>query len=451
MNKVVKEYPLVLLLYPSVPFFSIGWGSNMPFFFISIIFILQSCTFKIHKSLLLFICSGLFVILASLINYYIFEFVNYTQFFLGIRFLGTNFIIFWAIFLVFKRFKINNITSYIFVGIYLNFVYGFFELLYPKLPLYDKIFHNLGKSVYQDYFLVQTERIRMLWTEPSFAGVYLTSFVLPMILFKNKNNKLIIIFFLFLIFVAPKGSIIMLVFSFIIASVVTFYKHTSKLILTFILSILSFLLIRFIGAYYSFGVFKNLDHILVFCKNFLFGLFTEEKITLYESILSSGIGGSQLIRLHNIKIHLELLISNLNILIFGSSSFGNKLYVNELSHSELDIIPGYPMSYNSINEMYFAKDSTGSDFLNYYFWYGLPIVIFIFCMLFMILHYGLKYFQKEKKVFYFYVIYSTIILNLFFLLSYHSLPMFFVLFLYFKFKCNASFDFKGYFLLHEKP
>ena len=40
-------------------------------------------------------------------------------------------------------------------------------------------------------------------------------------------------------------------------------------------------------------------------------------------------------------------------------------------HDELDIIPGYPMSYNSINEIYYAKDSTGSDFLNYYF----PIIL----------------------------------------------------------------------------
>lgn len=114
----------------------------------------------------------------------------------------------------------------------------------------------------------------------------------------------------------------------------------------------------------------------------LYGLIPVEGIRLYESILSFGIGGSQLIRIHNIKIHLELLLANPNILFFGSLAFGNKLYVNEVSHSKLDIIPGYPMSYNSTNEIYYATDAAGSDFLNYHFWYGSSIIIFILCMLF---------------------------------------------------------------------
>ena len=162
----------------------------------------------------------------------------------------------------------------------------------------------------------------------------------------------------------------------------------------------------------------------------------ENNIGLYESVLSSGIGGSQLIRFHNIKIHLELLLTNFNILVFGSSAYGNKLYVNKLCTEKLDIIPGYPMSYSSTNELFYAKDSTGSDFLNYYFWYGSPIIVFILFLLFGIHKYGTIHFSYQNKLYYFNIVFLTLIFNLFFLLSYHSLQMLFVLYLYFKFKSN---------------
>lgn len=429
-----KYLAYMILMYPSVPFFNIGWGSNIPFLFISLIIIyynyMEENKIKTDRVFILLLLCFFTMTIALLIVYYRIGDFNFKVFFVGVREFIINVLIIYSILIVYKKVNFNTFFKGLILGVYFNFFYGVLELFYPNITLYDPFFHELGKDMYKDYFLSgNAERIRLLWTEPSMAGVYMAIFVIPLgLLIKNKKEKIFYFSLWAILFLSifSKGTILFLSISLMIYSVFNF-KRTIQIIFKPYVIFIVFITVIFLFFNNNFIVKMNYIFTIlgILFENFLNGNF--DIISIFAT--SESISFSQSGRFITIYITLNILINDFYTLITGFTPFGYGYYkyLNE------DLIPEAfygAIAYKDYITMFNSKDSTQSSFLEMYGYYGLPIVVFLWIIIKR--YYRLFKNSKLLNKNFLNVYFIWMLLLLFFMMFYHIIPVLVTLYLLFK-------------------
>ncbi len=378
---------LFLLLYPSIPYFSLGWGTNIPFFVVAVLFncyaLFIKGTFKFEKNLLLYLWSIPVATIATVIMYYQFGSMNLTVPLIGLRELVTEFTILSAIYTITRMYDLPFVTRGLFLGVLANLCYGFIETVYPefKLSAPDLLFHEMGKN---DLYLLKEEaaRIRLFWPEPSQASTYLI-LTLPMLFLCSGTARKALFFLAWLavfLKVASKGTLI-----FFPLAVVPFMILRPGAVITFCIKkwwvgvALAFLSLIFVELFDSELVEEATYVSLILQTVFDPSLYTFDLNEFYERLRTSNIGESQYIRLVNFLVTVHGFIREPYAFITGFSPLGMKYFY----YLNPDIVPE-GMRISSVldkyttEDLHLAKHYVQSSFLDVYVSYG--VLMFIFMM-----------------------------------------------------------------------
>jgi len=436
-NKIVlkdKYLAYLILLYPSIPYFSIGWGSNIPFFIVSLIIIYlhiqERKTFYIDKIFYIPLWSFLTIALSTVTIYYRLGDFNLQLLLVGLREFIINMSILYSIYIVYKKFIFDTFFKGLLLGVYLNFFYGILELIFPTITLHDPFFHELLKEVYRNYFADGTaERIRLLWTEPSMAAIYMIFFALPLGFIIKKYRTKVIYFtiwiFLFLN-VFSKGVILFFFVSIIIYSIINIRRTLLIVLKPYFLIMLVFVIFFLLLNDNFANKMSYIFHILfVLFENFLNGNFDILSIIVNTSSISFSQSG----RFVTIYIVISVFLHDLYTLVTGFSPYGFSYF----KYLDADLIPEsfYGLvAYKDYSSMLWSKASTQSGILEIYSFYGLPIMIFLYIMVKRYYKEMYSSYLIEKQYIFLYFVWF--LLSVFFLLFNHILPILVSLYLLFK-------------------
>lgn len=436
-NKVTLKYKYLaylILLYPSIPYFNIGWGSNIPFFIVSLIIIYlhiqERKTFYIDKVFYIPLWSFLTIAISVIIIYYRLSDFNFKLLFVGLREFIIKISILYSIYIVYKKISFNIFLKGLLLGVYINFLYGFLELLFPTITLHDSFFHNLGKEVYRDYFINGTaDRIRLLWTEPSMAGIYMLFFALPLgfIIKKQRTQLTYLILWVFFFFhIFSKGIILFFFITIILYSIINIKKTLYILFKPyFLIMILFTVLFLLFNDNFLDKMLYIFNILFVLLDNFINGNFNIISILSNTDSISFSQGG----RFVQIYVVLNIFFHDFYTLITGFTPYGYSYF----KYFNYDLIPNSffgLMKFDSYSSMFYSKQATQSGILELYSYYGLPIVIFLTVILRRYYDELNKSFLIKKQYIVFYFIWF--LFSIFFMLFYHILPILVTLYLLFK-------------------
>lgn len=401
-----------------MPITRIGIGDNLIFFIISLILmykLLSTSNLKVGI-LEFFALLGLafFVLNFFLVN--AFSNVQYESidFLIGVRFLITNVVILYACKYVIKNGDYDKVIKFIYLGVIINFCYCILEEFFQNFLINDPIFHISRSAERLSYLLNSEGRNRMLWDEPSEAGVYMATFVLPFLYIAREKIKKIklagCLFIICFLLIFSKGSIIFLGFSFIVACLLNLKMNFKT-----ILPILCVGFVFFIVKLYS-----SDDIYLVSIAKYMLSFDFLNSLTGDIPALLVGnevVGASQTVRFARIYSTVMLYIDNGYLLPFGLGYMNLASFLRQY----IEVVPPSFMSLTDFN-LNSSRMATQSSLLELLVSFG---VIYFFIAL-SFLSKIVLFFHREKK-FLAKVIYINLIITSIFMYTLHFIVLLAVL------------------------
>jgi len=375
-----------ILLSPAIPYFSFGWGTNIPFFVASCLYLL---TRKWRVSPLAFLQeSKVYLLFLSLplifIAYSIFagrlNIFDLTLPLLGARELGTSAVILLACYAIKADFGWHFTARALLLGFFINAAYGAIEVCYPQIASFDYLFHERNKNM--DYlYKEEFTRVRLLFLEPAQASMYLIA-ILPIIILMCRGKAQVITLAIWggaFMKVASKGTLFFLIPSLCILAmlhplglgkIIVRYAH-AVLFMGLALLILGLSLESELSQTWNYTV-----DILVVGLN---GIVNSRDFVDFIVILNdAGVSSSQYVRLILTVSAVRAFFIEPFTLITGFSPWGSKFYF----YLYPELLPDFVhhlsrLTSYSRETISGAKHIVQSAFLESYVSFGLPALLFM--------------------------------------------------------------------------
>lgn len=367
LSKFIK---VIILFYPSVPYFNIGFGDNTLFVLLSLLYLSTISIVRIDAQIKYLA----FAIVMTFVSYVIHNFLGHDVEFkytaLGLRTLVFNMIIFIAIYNICKRESSRFILNGLFYGVIFSFSFGLLELVIPTIMAKDFIFHYPRSLNELGWLTSESARIRLLWSEPSYAGGWIVIFALPVILLIRNEKKILgnialIMLIVFFLIMNPKSSILILLVS---AIVTILFKHNLiKIILNFLKVTI---LIGIPAVIFQFLYEERAEYILsliYFSIDMIFNYGFSMDYLLTQDTISS----SQTIRLIKIVTFLKLMCYEPYTFIIGITPYG----IDELITRNVNLVDNSILGLGNFSLS--EKISFQSTIFESIAWYSIFYLFFI--------------------------------------------------------------------------
>lgn len=427
---MIRALSIFLLLYPSVPFFRIGWGQNIPFLIASLIvnlYFVRQKTIRFDRSLLLLFASIVCVIIATFIMREKMGYFTWVVPLVGMRELAANFSILLSLFYIVKSFSISFVLKGLLGGLIFNLAYGVLEVLYQPISDHEFVFHAPLKN--DDYLLKESNaRIRLLWVTPTMAATYL-AMMIPLVFAVSSRIRRALLWVAWTAAFVKVGSKGVLFFFLLtpIASLMIFPRAAMIFIVK---------RIWLIGVLAAFGVLAALllESEFVFTAGYVLDIveamfnpriYTFNLEDLYSELYNSRVAQSQYIRFVTLAMAIQNFLAEPYAMLTGFSPWGAKFYyiLNPQFVPEYLIVAKFLTRFNS-EELSLAKPIIESSFVDSWVSYGLPMLVFMLHAFFKSFSYLARTFPRYRDAVWFLAIWMF--LSHLFMLTENAFVLFYV-------------------------